>query len=407
MPGLTNRTHRIPPTGTPTNGTPTGAGTTPRRFITTFCTAAAVGFGLLASAPSAMADPNPELAEVRERVDALHEDVARAAEEYNAAEDERAEVEQRLSQAQNRVERQQQRVDETMQSVGSFAAATYRSGGMDVSLRALAAPNPDEVIERASMLDAYSQQQASHLAALASERRALTDAEQLVAEDVARIEEITTTREQTKAEIESKLSEAEELLANLEAEERARLEAERRAEEERERERRDAEDRADRDDSDSGDESSDSGDDSSDTGSDESSNSSDSGDDSSDAESDRGDGASDKAQTAIDFALDQVGTPYGYGQDGPDAYDCSGLTSAAWGEAGVSLPRSSGAQIDAGTRVSRSELQPGDLVFFYSPISHVGIYLGDGELVHASRPGEPVHVASMDTMPFSGAVRPG
>ncbi|HLS32451.1 MAG TPA: NlpC/P60 family protein, partial [Brevibacterium sp.] len=376
-----------------------------------------------------MADPDPELAEVRERVDALHEEVARAAEDYNAAADERAEVEQRLERAENQVERQQKRVDEATQSVGSFAAATYRSGGMDVSLTALAAPNPDEVIDRASMLDAYTHQQSNHLTALAGERRALSDAEAVVADDAVRLDEIATSREDTKAEIESKLAEAEGLLETLEEEERERLEAERRAEEERERERREAEDRASRDDSsteddtsdesdseddadgsedsgdadgseDSGDadNSEDSGDDSGDT---DDSDDTDDSEDSGDSGNDGGDASSDKAQVAIDFALSQVGKPYGYGQSGPDAYDCSGLTSAAWGEAGVSLPRSSGAQIGAGTRVSRSELQPGDLVFFYSPISHVGIYLGDGELVHASRPGEPVNVASMDTMPFS------
>lgn len=394
--------------------------TTPRRFITASCAAATVGIGLFATAPTSVADPDPELAEVRERVDALHEEVARAAEGYNAAADERAEVEQRLERAENKVERQQKRVDEATQSVGSFAAATYRSGGMDVSLTALAAPNPDEVIDRASMLDAYTHQQSNHLTALAGERRALSDAEAVVADDAARLEAIATNREDTKAEIESKLAEAEDLLETLEEEERERLEAERRAEEERERERRDAEDRASRDDAstdnDSSDESgseddSDDSDDSGDSGdSDDSGDSEDSGDaddSTDDSDSDGGDASSDKAQVAIDFALSQVGTPYGYGQSGPDAYDCSGLTSAAWGEAGVSLPRSSGAQIGAGTRVSRSELQPGDLVFFYSPISHVGIYLGDGELVHASRPGEPVNVASMDTMPFSGAVRPG
>jgi len=223
--------------------------TTPRRFITISCTAATVGIGLFATAPPSVADPDPELAEVRERVDALHEEVARAAEDYNAAADERAEVEQRLERAENQVERQQKRVDEATQSVGSFAAATYRSGGMDVSLTALAAPNPDEVIDRASMLDAYTHQQSNHLTALAGERRALSDAEAVVADDAARLDEIATNREDTKAEIESKLAEAEDLLETLEEEERERLEAERRAEEERERERREAEDRASRDDS--------------------------------------------------------------------------------------------------------------------------------------------------------------
>jgi cell wall-associated NlpC family hydrolase len=117
--------------------------------------------------------------------------------------------------------------------------------------------------------------------------------------------------------------------------------------------------------------------------------------------------ASGRAQVAVDFALAQLGEPYSYGAEGPDSWDCSGLTMKAWAQAGVSLPRSSSAQIGVGTRVSKSQLQPGDLVFFYSPISHVGIYLGNGQVVHATHPGDVVSVDPMSYMPFSGATRPG
>jgi cell wall-associated NlpC family hydrolase len=79
----------------------------------------------------------------------------------------------------------------------------------------------------------------------------------------------------------------------------------------------------------------------------------------------------------------------------------------AWAQAGVSLPRSSSAQIGVGTRVSLSQLEPGDLVFFYSPISHVGIALGDGQVVHATHPGDVVSVDPISYMPFAGATRPG
>jgi peptidoglycan DL-endopeptidase CwlO len=91
---------------------------------------------------------------------------------------------------------------------------------------------------------------------------------------------------------------------------------------------------------------------------------------------------------------------------GPDAFDCSGLTQYAYAAAGVSLPHSSSMQSQMGTPVSRSELQPGDLVFFYSPVSHVGMYIGNGQMVHASTSGQPVQVASLDSMgSFSGARR--
>lgn len=106
------------------------------------------------------------------------------------------------------------------------------------------------------------------------------------------------------------------------------------------------------------------------------------------------------AQIAIDFALAQQGKPYVYATSGPNSYDCSGLTAAAWAAAGVKLPHQSSAQYGYGTHVSLSEMQPGDLVFFYSPISHVAIYLGNGMIVHAPTSGDVVKVSPM----FGGAV---
>jgi peptidoglycan DL-endopeptidase CwlO len=113
------------------------------------------------------------------------------------------------------------------------------------------------------------------------------------------------------------------------------------------------------------------------------------------------------AGAAVSYAMAQVGDAYSYGASGPDAFDCSGLTSMAWAQAGVTLPRSSGAQMGAGTPVSISALQPGDLVFYYSPVSHVGIYVGNGQLVHAANPSTGVQLTSVHSMPISGAVRPG
>ncbi|MGY1752613.1 NlpC/P60 family protein [Blastococcus sp. SYSU D01042] len=104
------------------------------------------------------------------------------------------------------------------------------------------------------------------------------------------------------------------------------------------------------------------------------------------------------AQIAVDTALAQVGDRYVWGAGGPDAFDCSGLTSYAYAAAGVSLPHSSRSQSQMGTPVSRGELQPGDLIFFYSPVSHVGMYIGNGQMVHASTSSQPVKVASVDSM---------
>ena len=111
------------------------------------------------------------------------------------------------------------------------------------------------------------------------------------------------------------------------------------------------------------------------------------------------------AATVVETALAQVGDAYVWGAAGPDSYDCSGLTMFAYAAAGVSLPHSSRAQAAMGRPVSRAELQPGDLVFFYSPISHVAIYVGGGTIVHARTFGQPVNVTSVDMAGYAGAVR--
>jgi cell wall-associated NlpC family hydrolase len=115
--------------------------------------------------------------------------------------------------------------------------------------------------------------------------------------------------------------------------------------------------------------------------------------------------ASGSAQAAVDTALAQVGDRYVFGAGGPDAFDCSGLTQYAYAAAGVSLPHSSRMQSQMGRAVSRAELQPGDLLFFYSPVSHVAMYIGNGQMVHASTESQPVKVVSIDSMGGITALR--
>jgi len=113
-----------------------------------------------------------------------------------------------------------------------------------------------------------------------------------------------------------------------------------------------------------------------------------------------------KGQTALAWARKQLGKPYVFGATGPNSFDCSGLTLGAWKAAGVSINRTSQAQFRNGKAVSKSELQPGDLVFYYSGISHVAMYVGKGMVIHAPHPGSSVKYAKLDSMPFAGARRP-
>jgi cell wall-associated NlpC family hydrolase len=116
--------------------------------------------------------------------------------------------------------------------------------------------------------------------------------------------------------------------------------------------------------------------------------------------------ASGGAATAIAAARSKLGSPYVWAASGPSAFDCSGLTMYAWGRAGRSLPHSSAMQMSSGRRVSVSALQPGDLVFYGSPVHHVALYVGGGQVIHAPQTGDVVRYASVDMMPITGAVRP-
>lgn len=118
-------------------------------------------------------------------------------------------------------------------------------------------------------------------------------------------------------------------------------------------------------------------------------------------------GNSPRAQSAISAATSKVGSTYVWGSSGPSTFDCSGLMSYAYAQVGISLPRSSRAQFSMGTSVAKSDLQPGDLVFYYSPVSHVGMYIGDGKIVDAANPRSGVRITSVNSMPYSGARRVG
>ena len=111
------------------------------------------------------------------------------------------------------------------------------------------------------------------------------------------------------------------------------------------------------------------------------------------------------AQVAVDTALAQLGDWYVWAGAGPDVFDCSGLTQYAYGAAGMYLPHSSRMQSEMGVPVAFSDLQPGDLLFFYSPVSHVGMYIGNGQMVHAGTSGDVVKIVDLAYMPGLTAAR--
>lgn len=117
--------------------------------------------------------------------------------------------------------------------------------------------------------------------------------------------------------------------------------------------------------------------------------------------------ASDQAAVAVRAAMAQIGKPYVWAGSGPASFDCSGLTMSSWRQAGVVMAHSAADQYASFKHVSIDQLQPGDLVFFGHPIHHVGMYVGNGMMVHAPETGELVQVSPMSRGDFAGAARPG
>ncbi|MEU0848809.1 NlpC/P60 family protein [Streptomyces flaveolus] len=337
---------------------PAGNGTAARTAVTVTLAGAATAAGL---AGTGHADPEPTPAQVRAKVDKLYQEAEVATEKYNGAKEKADAAERRLAELRDEVARKQDRLNATRETLGSVAAAQYRSGGLDPALQLVLSADPDRYLEDAAFVERVGSRQT---AAVGRARKELRDVEQL--RGAARIELTSLKSRQAELErhrttITGKLETARRLLSRLSAGERARLTP--------------GTDRATRT-----------------------------------AGAREGLAASaeapnSRAAAAVAYAYRKLGSPYVWGATGPNAFDCSGLTQAAYRAAGVSLPRTTYAQIGAGRRVSRAELVPGDLVFFYSGISHVGIYVGNGQMIHAPNPSAPVRLAPVDTMPFAGAAR--
>ncbi|MFD5267100.1 NlpC/P60 family protein [Streptomyces sp. NPDC058335] len=317
------------------------------------------------------AEPNVTPAQVKAKVDKLYQEAEAATEKYNGAQEKATAAERRLETLQDEAARKEARLNAAREALGTMAAAQYRSGGLDQAMRLALSDDPDRYLDNAAFAERAGDRQS---AAVTRVRKQLREVEQL--RGAARVE--LTSLKTRKAELKrhkktitDKLDAARGLLNRLTAEERARITTGNAGR---------ADSRASR-------------------------TSTGARDSLPVPGSATATAPNSRAAAAVSYAYAKLGSPYVWGATGPNAFDCSGLVQAAYRSAGVSLPRTTYAQIDAGRRVSRSELQPGDLVFFYSGITHVGIYIGGGKMIHAPNPSAPVRVAPLDEMPYAGASR--
>ncbi|MFH8881552.1 NlpC/P60 family protein [Streptomyces californicus] len=377
--------------------------TTPAIGLTT---AALASVTLLStqSATAAPAEPKPAIEEVRKKVDDLYRQAGVATQEYNRAKAASGAQQKKVDALLSDVAKRTEKINEARRALGSYAAAQYRDGGIAPMATFFLAENPQGYFDQSRMMDRATERQQK---AVSEFRTQQASAAKKRAEAVKSLESLTETQAtlaSSKKDVQSKLSEARGLLSRLTAEEKARLaELERKKEAEvkekaaklaarqaaEEKERAAAEEKA-REEAGKGSGGGSGGGTGTGGGS----------------GSGTGSGYTAKAEKVLAFARAQIGKPYVWGASGPASYDCSGLTQAAWREAGVTLPRTTWDQVEFGTRVATSDLKPGDLVFFYDDISHVGIYKGEGMMIHAPKPGADVREESIYSMPIHGSVRP-
>ncbi|MFD5948599.1 NlpC/P60 family protein [Streptomyces collinus] len=353
-------------------------------------TAALTSVALLSQSANAApeADDKPSLEEVEKKVDDLYRQAGSATEKYNAAKEKTAKQRKRADALIDDVAKRTQKLNEAREELGSFASAQYRTGAAAPDTATfLLADTPQDYFDQTQLMDRMTGRQKVAVDDYIAQQSETMTKRQEATESLEALTESQGDLKTAKATVQRKLADARELLSKLTAEEKARLAAiEKEKQEEAARKaaelarqqaaQQQAQEEAAQQDSGSS-----------------SSGSAGSGSSTSTAPADSS--YATKADKALAFARAQIGKPYVWGAVGPGSYDCSGLTQAAWKAAGVDLPRTTYDQVNAGTTVPLSQAQPGDLVFFYDDVTHVGIYIGNGMMIHAPKPGTYVREESI------------
>lgn len=319
--------------------------------------------GLVPSA--AVAQPPPTAEEAAAQLEQVQREAEALTEEWHAAQDALTARQDELETLQDAVEPTQRAADEARAAeeqyrveVDALVVSTFESGNLDQFNALLASGSPEDFLDQMSALEVLASDQRSVLdqllATIDTTTTARTEADAAVARARAAADAATaaeTDLETRQREAELRIDEAEELLAQLTPSQRA------------------------------------------------------------DRTSGGPDGPSGPVSgsgvgvEALNAAIDQLGKPYQWGAEGPGSFDCSGLTSWAFSRAGVTLPRSSSQQAGVGQSVSRSEIRAGDLVFFYSPVSHVGIAVDNDTIINAPQTGDVVKYSEIDRREFHSARR--
>ncbi|MEU4984568.1 NlpC/P60 family protein [Streptomyces sp. NPDC021969] len=319
-----------------------------------------------AGAPAAAPGKGKDLEAVREKLDKLYRAAASATEEYNAAEEKAEKQNAEIVELAKKIVKGQERLDGLKDRAGAAARSQYRTGGLPDGAKLILSDDPEDFLDGTGRA---IQGQRATKGLLGELTRAQRDLKAYAADASARFKELEANRRAkatAQKKIEKQIAAAEKLESELEKEEKERLA----------RLEREAQAKAQTAWLDSG------------------------------ILKDLDTAATERGRKAVEYATAQIGKPYQWGAEGPKSYDCSGLTSQAWVSAGQTIPRTSQQQWKQLRHVDVADMRPGDLIIYFDDASHVGMYVGDGSMVHAPRPGRSITVAGAGSMPILGVVRP-
>ena len=318
------------------------------------------------TSPSATPPAGKDLEAIHEKLDQLYHEAAVATDAYNAAEEKAKQQSAAIVDLAKKIVERQKRLDELKQRAGAAAAAQYRTGGLPDEAQLLLSNNPQQFLDGAGRV---LEGERATKGLIVEMTRTQQDLKQYAADAADQWKELEANREAKDAarkEIKKQIAAAEELENRLEKQEKERLA---RLEQEAALQAQTAW-------LDSG------------------------------ILDEINGKASELGKKAVSYATAQIGKPYEWGAEGPKTYDCSGLTSQAWAAAGHAIPRTSQEQWKQLQHVDIKDMRPGDLIIYFDDASHVGMYIGDGAIVHAPRPGRTVTITGAGSMPILGVVRP-
>lgn len=289
----------------------------------------------------AHADPDPSAKELKDQAFKLADQLEKLTEQYNGLKVKLEQSQQAAKVAAGNAERQQKSLEGLREKVGSLAATSYMQGGTDPTISFISAQDPQVVLDRAATLNYFATQDSTQVLGL---MQAMQSAQRARKSAEERAQQVTQLKAQLTAQ-KKKVTSAYEKVRGKAVKKDPSLLAKLPV---------------------------------------------------------IGEG---KAAEALRYAMSKLGSPYVWGASGPSTFDCSGLTMWAYKQVGINLPHYTGSQWNAGTHVSESQMQPGDLIFFYSDLHHMGMYVGGGKMIHAPHTGDVVRIASLAGRPIAGVVR--